>query len=33
MEEVTPGNWADNVYCPDIVEGAATLYKKLGYTM
>jgi len=30
MEEVTPGDWADEVYRPDIVEKAATLYKKPG---
>lgn len=33
MEEVTPGDWANEVYRPDIVEKAATLYKKPGYTM
>jgi 4-oxalocrotonate tautomerase len=33
MEEVTPGKWADEVYRPDIVDKAGTLYKKPGYTM
>jgi 4-oxalocrotonate tautomerase len=33
LEEVTPAEWADKVYRPDIVEKAATLYKKPGYTM
>ena len=33
FEEVTPDEWAEKVYRPDIVEKAATLYKKPGYTM
>lgn len=33
MEEVAAADWADEVYRPDIVEKAATLYKKPRYTM
>ena len=33
MEEVEAADWADEVYRPDIVEKADTLYKKPGYTM
>jgi 4-oxalocrotonate tautomerase len=33
MEEVTALEWREKVYQPDIVEKAATLYKKPGYTM
>jgi len=33
LEEVSPAEWAEKVYRPDIVEKAATLYKKPGYTM
>ena len=33
LEEITPAEWAEKVYRPDIVEKAATLYKKPGYTM
>jgi len=33
LEEVTAVEWADKVYRPDIVEKAATLYKKPGYEM
>ena len=33
MEEVAPGEWADQVYRPDILEKESTLYKKPGYTM
>ena len=33
FEEVTPAEWAEKVYRPDIVDKAATLYKKPGYTM
>ena len=33
MEEVAAADWADDVYRPDIVEKAETLYKKPGYTM
>jgi len=33
FEEVTPDEWGEKVYRPDIVEKTATLYKKPGYTM
>jgi len=33
MEEVTPEDWAEQVYGPDIVQAADTLYKKPGYGM
>ena len=33
MEEVEPGQWAEKVYRPDIVENADKLYKKPGYAM
>ena len=33
FEEVDAGDWADKVYQPDIVQKAATLYKKPGYSM
>ena len=33
LEEVTPAEWAEKVYRPDIVQGADKLYKKPGYTM
>ena len=33
LEEVSPAEWAEKVYRPDIVEKARTLYKKPGYTM
>lgn len=33
MEEVASGEWADKVYRPDIVDKAATIYKKPGYEM
>ena len=33
MEEVAPGDWAERVYRPDIVECEDTLYKKPGYRM
>jgi 4-oxalocrotonate tautomerase len=33
LEEVTPAEWGEKVYRPDIVDKAATLYKKPGYTM
>jgi 4-oxalocrotonate tautomerase len=33
MEEVTAAEWGEKVYRPDIVQKAATLYKKPGYTM
>ncbi|MGD8243150.1 MAG: tautomerase family protein [Desulfobacterales bacterium] len=31
IAEVTPANWADEVYTPDILAQADTLYKKPGY--
>lgn len=31
IEEVTPEEWGEKVYRPDIIEKAATLYKKPGY--
>jgi len=33
VEEVTAAKWSEKVYRPDIVEKAATLYKKPGYEM
>jgi 4-oxalocrotonate tautomerase len=33
FEEVEPGEWAEKVYRPDIVNNAKNLYKKPGYTM
>ena len=33
LEEVSAAEWGDKVYRPDIVEKAATLYKKPGYEM
>lgn len=33
FEEIGPENWAEQVYVPDIVNKADTLYKKPGYTM
>lgn len=33
FEEVKPEEWAEQVYKPDIVEKAAQLHKKPGYTM
>jgi 4-oxalocrotonate tautomerase len=33
MEEVAAAEWAEKVYRPDIVDKAATLYKKPGYDM
>ena len=33
IEEVTPRDWAKNVYQPDVVNNSEKLYKKLGYTM
>jgi 4-oxalocrotonate tautomerase len=33
IEEVEPGEWAEKVYRPDIVQHAEQLYKKPGYTM
>ncbi len=31
IEEVEPGDWAEEVYIPDIVEKSETLYKRPGY--
>ena len=33
IEEVTPPDWANKVYKPDILEQPKKLYKKPGYTM
>ena len=33
VEEITAAEWNDKVYRPDIVDKAATLYKKPGYAM
>jgi 4-oxalocrotonate tautomerase len=33
FEEVGPEDWAEQVYTPDIVNKAVTLYKKPGYVM
>lgn len=33
LEEVAGAEWAEKVYRPDIVEKAATLYKRPGYEM
>lgn len=33
LEEIPAAEWADKVYRPDIVQSAARLYKKPGYTM
>lgn len=33
VEEVAAAEWAEQVYRPDIVAKAATLYKKPGYEM
>ena len=33
MEEIFSGEWADKVYKLEIVNKAASLYKKPGYTM
>ena len=33
LEEVTPGDWKDKVYKPDIMQQPERLYKKPGYTM
>jgi 4-oxalocrotonate tautomerase len=33
FEEVAAAEWRERVYPPDIVDKAATLYKKPGYTM
>jgi len=31
VEEVDPGDWAETVYRPDILEKKETLYKEPGY--
>lgn len=31
IEEVSPEQWAETVYKPEILEGSGTLYKKPGY--
>jgi hypothetical protein len=31
IEEVEPGDWADKVYKPDIINGRGEIYKKPGY--
>jgi len=33
MEEISPEDWPEKVYRPEIVNKAASLYKKPGYTM
>ena len=33
LEEIPATEWAEQVYRPDIVQNAARLYKKPGYTM
>jgi 4-oxalocrotonate tautomerase len=33
FEEVSPEDWAEKVYKPDIVDNTGNLYKKPGYTM
>ena len=33
MEEISPQEWSEKVYKPDIVNKATSLYKKPGYTM
>jgi 4-oxalocrotonate tautomerase len=33
LEEIPAAEWGDKVYRPDIVQNAARLYKKPGYTM
>jgi 4-oxalocrotonate tautomerase len=33
IEEITPQDWAEKVYKPDIVGNSEKLYKKPGYTM
>ena len=34
MEEITPQEWSEKVYKPEILnKSATTLYKKPGYTM
>ncbi len=31
IEEVKPGDWAEKVYKPEVLNGAGKLYKKPGY--
>ncbi len=31
IEEITPGDWAEKVYKPDILNSPGKLYKKPGY--
>jgi len=31
IEDVNPGDWADKVYRPDILDGPGKLYKEPGY--
>ncbi len=33
IEEIKPGDWAEKVYKPDILNKQGTLYKKPGYSM
>lgn len=33
FEEVSPGEWAEKVYQPDVVRNADKLYKRPGYTI
>ena len=33
MEEITPKEWSEKVYKPEILNKTATLYKRPGYTM
>ena len=33
MEEITPEDWNEKVYIPDILDQSKKLYKKPGYTM
>lgn len=32
IEEVNPGDWTEQVYKPDILNGGVKLYKKPGYS-
>jgi 4-oxalocrotonate tautomerase len=33
IEEVTPGDWTEKVYKPDILNSPGKLYKKPGYNL
>lgn len=33
VEEISPGDWAEKVYQPDILSQPELIYKKPGYTM